>query len=258
MKFSYFKILLALVVFGLCSCEEEYVKPVKIVYQQQAIDSTLDKNAEMNDFIKPYQEKVDKEMKTVLSYSPNSMFKSDSKYNTAIGNMMADAVLEFGNPVFEEKHNLAIDAVLLNYGGIRSGISKGDITVRTAFDIMPFENEVIVVELPYDAVQEMIRYLMDKRTAHPIAGMQIKLNHNYSLAEAFINNEEIKLFDKKDKTFYIATTDYLLQGGDEMNFFAKNKNVYQLDYKFRNLLIDYFGKKEEVNATLDNRFTVGN
>lgn len=258
MKNKFFNLLVVVLFLGLFSCEEEYVKPVKISHQQQAIDSTLAKNADMEEFIKPYREKIDAEMKTVLSYSPKSMFKSDSPYNTAIGNMMADAVLEEANPLFKQRHNLAIDAVLLNYGGIRSGISKGEITVRTAYGIMPFENKVVVVELPYKAAQEMIKYLMKKRTAHPISGIQIKLNHNYSFKEAFINNEAIHLEDKKNKSFYIATSDYLLQGGDEMDFFANNTEVFHLDYKLRNLFIDYFKKKDEINPTQDNRFTVGN
>ena len=257
MKIKSFQFVLALLSIALFACEDEYIKPVKIVYQQQAIDSSLSLDEDLNNYIQPYREKIDAEMQTVLSYTPNSMFKTDSKYNTAIGNMMADAVLEEANPLFKQKHNLEIDAVLLNFGGIRSGISKGDITVKTAYDIMPFENEVIIVELPYEAVQEMIKYLIDKKTAHPIAGIQIKLNHNYSLESAFINGEEIKLYDKKDKSFYIATSDYLLQGGDNMDFFAKNKKVFQLDYKLRNLFIDYFEKKDEIDAKQDNRFTAG-
>jgi 5'-nucleotidase len=257
MKISHFKILFTLLILGFTSCEQEYVKPVKITYQQQAVDSTLIPNTEMEDFIEPYTKKIDSEMKTVLTYASKSMFKSDSNYNTALGNLIADAVLEEANPLFKQKYNLNIDAVLLNYGGIRSGISKGEISVRTAYDIMPFENEIIIVELPYEAVQEMIAYLIDRKTAHPISGMQIKLNHDYSLAEASINNEEINLKDAKKKSFYIATTDYLLQGGDQMEFFAKNNKVYSLNYKFRNLLIDYFTKKDEIDASQDDRFTVG-
>lgn len=248
----------ALMLFAFCllSCEIEYVKPVRVEYHQQTVDSTLVKDAELENFIQPYREKIEGEMKTVLSYSAKNMFKSDTKYNTAIGNLMADAVLEVANPLFQQKHNQRIDAVLLNYGGIRSGINKGEITVRTVFDVMPFENEIVVVELPYEAVQEMMAYLIDRRTAHPIAGMQIQLKHNYSLAKASIQGEEIKLNDKKEKTYFIATSDYLWQGGDGMDFFTKNNNVYPLNYKLRNLLIDYFGKQKEVNPSQDNRFTV--
>lgn len=246
-----------LVLLSILSCEEEYVKPIQINYHKQAIDSTLNSDNELNSFIAPYRDKISSEMQVVLSYAPADMYKSDSKYNTAIGNMMADAVMQEANLIFEKRHGLKIDAVLLNYGGIRSGISKGDITVRTAYDIMPFENEIVVVELSHKTLQEMLKYIIDRRTAHPIAGMTIRLNHDYSLNSAIVNGDEIKLNDTKEKSYYIATSDYLFQGGDGMNFFKDNKQVFGLDYKLRNILIDYFKKQELILSQQDTRFTVG-
>lgn len=258
MKIRFVNILILIISFGMFSCEKEYVKPVKITYEQQDINSSLPANQEIEDFIAPYKKKIESEMQKVLSYAPKSMFKTDSKYNTAIGNLMADAVIEKAGPIFEKRFNLKLDAVLLNYGGIRSGISEGEVSIRTAFDIMPFENQIVVVELPYDAAQDMLRYLIDQKKAHPIAGMNLKLDHDYSLLNAEINGEEIKLNDSKNESFFIATSDYLFQGGDNMEFFTKHKNAYFLDYKIRNLLIDYFDEKEEVVSSKDDRFTIAN
>ena len=36
--------------------------------------------------------------------------------------------------------NSNADFVLLNFGGIRSGLPSGEITIETAYKIMPFEN----------------------------------------------------------------------------------------------------------------------
>ena len=47
---------------------------------------------------------------------------------------MADDVYDEANPVFKSKTAKNIDMVLLNHGGIRSVLSKGNITKRTAFD----------------------------------------------------------------------------------------------------------------------------
>ena len=258
MKTRFANLLIFIISFGIFSCEKEYVKPVKITYEQQDINSSLPANKEIEDFIAPYKKQIESEMETVLSYAPKSMFKTDGEYNTALGNLMADAVFEKAGPVFEQRHQLKLDAVLLNYGGIRSGISEGEISVRTAFDLMPFENQVVVVELPYDAAQDMIKYLINQKKAHPISGMSLKLNHDYSLLNAEINGAEIKLSDNKNESFFIATSDYLFQGGDNMEFFNKHKNAYFLDYKIRNLLIDYFDEKEEIVSSRDDRFTVAN
>ena len=123
------------------------------------------------------------------------MFKSDNPLNTAIGNMMADAVLEMANPVFVKRHKDSIDAVLLNYGGIRSGINKGEITTKTAYNIMPFENMVVIAELDAEAMRELIDYLAKNQVAHPIANMNLTIDSQGKIQNVNINGklvEEIK------------------------------------------------------------------
>ena len=117
------------------------------------IDSTILK------FIEPYKKNIEKDLFTTFAYSPYTLDKKDGELNTAIGNMMADAVLELSNPVFNLKKNKNIDFVLLNYGGIRSIISKGNINEKTAYNLMPFENEVVVTKLIGNDIYKLIDYL---------------------------------------------------------------------------------------------------
>ena len=163
---------------------------------------------------------------------------------------MADAVLEESNPIFESRTGETIDMVLLNHGGIRAILSKGNITTRTAYEIMPFENSVVVTKLKGTYVNELIAYLQKAKRAHPIAGLSIKLGDNYELLEAKIDGENID----ETKTYNVATNDYLYSGGDSMDFFQKSDTLYILDYKIRNVLIDYFTKKDTINPVIDNRF----
>ena len=80
---------------------------------------------------------------SVISYAPETYSKKDGNLNTAIGNLMADAVFSEANPVFNKRTGQNIDFVILNHGGIRSMIPKGNITTRTAYNVMPFENSVV-------------------------------------------------------------------------------------------------------------------
>ena len=62
-----------------------------------------------------------------------------------------------------------IDIVLLNNGGIRSIISKGNISEKTAFELMPFENSIVVLELKWHyQLIKMIDYLRKVKLQHPI------------------------------------------------------------------------------------------
>jgi 2',3'-cyclic-nucleotide 2'-phosphodiesterase (5'-nucleotidase family) len=164
--------------------------------------------------------------------------------------MEADAVMEMLTPVFVSRMKDSLDAVLLNHGGIRATINKGNVTTETGYNIMPFENEAVVVELDAEAMQELFEYLAKAKRAHPIAGLQLILNPDESIHKALIQGKPIDT----SKKYYIATNDYLQQGGDRMNFLAKTDTVISTNYKLRNLFIDYFKKKDTIAPVRDLRF----
>ncbi|WP_246062598.1 5'-nucleotidase C-terminal domain-containing protein [Mesohalobacter halotolerans] len=249
MKNQLIKIITVFCVAILMSCQNQ-PELVKIKGNQIAIDSNLTKETSLEEYIKPYRNAIQKEMNRPLSYTKKAMFKTDHPLNTAIGNMMADAVFEMANPILKTRYKNSIDAVLLNYGGIRSGINKGVITTKTAYNIMPFENMVVVAELDTEAVKDLVNYLVDNQIAHPISNMQLQLKSNGELGDFKVNDKPLN----KNKTYFIATSDYLLQGGDNMDFFKEAKSVYEIDSKLRNLFIDYFKKHDTITATSDQRF----
>ena len=241
-------LLLFITFYSIQSCENNYV----LEGNRIEISSTIKSDKKIEDFITPYKKKIDKQMDDILAYSPKDYDKKDGRLNTAIGNMMADVALKLSNPVYKTRTSKNIDFVLLNHGGIRSMISKGTITPRTAYNVMPFENSMVVCELEGKVVRELIDYLILSKKAHPISGINIVLDNNYNLLDAKINNEEID-----ENTIYsVATTDYLLNGGDRMDFFKKSKKNTILDYKLRNILIDYFKQIDTLSFQIDNRFII--
>ncbi len=248
-KLNIFSLLLCSILLLLYSCKQEGYNTSRVDADLIPINRSIKSDTIITSFITPYKASVDKEMDSVLAYAPNSITKKDSKYNTAIGNLMADAVFELANPVFKSRTGYTFNAVLLNYGGIRSPIYKGDVTTRTAYQVMPFENEVVVVELSGTQMKELFQYLANG-TAHPISNLQVILNTDSSLKKGFIQGHEII----DDETYFIATSDYLQKGGDNMTFFSKPVSLLTLDYKVRNVLIDYFKKNDTIAPVRDDRF----
>ena len=189
-------------------------------------------------------------MNTPISYSPETYKKNDGELNSTLSNMFADATYEMSNPVFNKMSGKNIDIVLLNNGGIRSIISRGNISEKTAFELMPFENSIVVLELNGLSIIKMIDYLRKVKLQHPISGLQITLNNDYSINEVKINGVDIE----NEKKYYVATTDYLLQGGDKMYFLAETTKTTDINYKMRDVLIDYFKKYDTLKLKSDNRF----
>ncbi len=247
MKQLYYFLLLS-ILFG--SCKNNEYQTARIEGQQIAIKDSISDNGSISEFIAPYKDRIAQEMDSVLAYAPNNLSKTKGELNTAIGNMMADAVMELSNPIFKSRTGKSLDMVILNHGGIRSPINQGEITTETAFQLMPFENEVVVAELKGEQIKELINYLIEGQTAHPVSGIELVINDNNEVVYAYVQGETID----DDKVYYVATNDYLYQGGDNMIFFSKAQNVTGLDYKIRNLLIDYFKQKDTINPTVDRRF----
>ena len=214
------------------------------------INDSLQTNLSIDDFIKPFREHINKDLDSILGYSVDTYSKADGDLNTAIGNLMADVIYEEADPVFFKRTGAHIDFVLMNHGGIRSIISKGPISKRTAFELMPFENSIVISKLPGAQVQEMLDYLSKAKRAHPISQLKIVLDKDAHVVESTVNNIPIDF----NKAYYVATNDYLISGGDGMDFFKDSEEVVVLDYKIRNALIDYFMKTDTINPVADDRF----
>ncbi len=215
-----------------------------------SINSGIETIKEVEDIINPYKLNLDKTMNQVLSFSVDNYSKNDGDYNTAIGNLMADAIFELTNPVFKRRTGKNIDMVLLNHGGIRSILPKGNVTTKTAYKLMPFENSVVVVALKGSVVLEMINYLKVSDKAHPISGLELVINADNSYQKIQIGNTDVD----SEKIYFVATNDYLYKGGDQMEFFKKSDTLYELNYKIRNVLLDYFSINDTLNPKIDQRF----
>ena len=233
MRVFYLSILSFCFVIVACETESNQQKyGYNIEINQQVLsDSSIVK------YYQPFKKNLEESlMNTPISYSPETYKKNDGELNSTLSNMFADATYEMSNPVFNKMSGKNIDIVLLNNGGIRSIISKGNISEKTAFELMPFENSIVVLELNGLSIIKMIDYLRKVKLQHPISGLQITLNNDYSVNEVKINGVSIE----NEKKYYVATTDYLLEGGDKMYFLAETTKTTDINYKMRDILIDYF------------------
>ncbi|WP_372766117.1 5'-nucleotidase C-terminal domain-containing protein [Lutibacter sp.] len=245
------KFIISFIIFlALFSCKSQLPQLVKIEGKQTSINEIIASDKIIENTIKPYRDKVEKEMTTVISYTPINLNRTDGDLESSLGNLMADLCYQRANPVFNSRTGKSIDFAMFNYGGIRSGISKGDITNENAFNLMPFENSLVVVELTSEKIKELVDYLISQNKAHPLS-KHINLvitDNGYTLK---INNAALDT----SKTYFVLTSDYLQNGGDNMNFFKNPVNLYKIDYKVRNAIIDYLKETDTLKVTLDGRFS---
>lgn len=245
---KHFVLFLTFILSVSCAQQQYYV--TKIEGKKIGISDQNKEVAAIEDFIKPYREHIDKDLNTVLAYAPQTLDKS-GQWQSTIGNLLADVTLQKTNFVFNSREKKNIDICLLNHGGIRSIIPKGNVTARTAFEVMPFENTSIVVALKGEQILEMANYIISEKKPHPLSGMTFVIDKNNLAKNILIQGKELD----NNATYYVVTSDYLSNGGDKMDFFKKGIALYDLDYKLRNILIDYFKEVDTIPVITDVRIT---
>lgn len=241
-----------LTLFFIFSCSQKNYNLTKIEGKQLPITERGSETPEIENFIKPYRDHINRDLDSILAYSPETLDKSTGKWQTTIGNLMADVCLQRGNLVFKTREKKDIDLCLLNHGGIRAILPKGNVTTRTAYEIMPFENSLIVVALSGNQILEIASYIIKEKKPQPLSGMTFTISKDNTAKNILIQGKPIDV----SKTYYVVTNDYLANGGDNMSFFLKATQKFDLNYKIRNVLIDYFKEVDTIPVKTDVRITV--
>ena len=235
--------VLFLTFISIISCNEQKNYITKIEGKKISVSDNKGQVAEIENFIKPYRDHIDKDLSTVLAFAPETLDKS-GEWQSNLGCLLADITLEKGNIVYKKRENKLIDICLLNHGGIRSILPKGDVTARTAFQIMPFENSLFVIELKGEQILEMVNYIISEKKPHPLSGLTFVIGKNNVPKNILVQGKPLE----NNKIYSVGTSDYLSNGGDNMNFFKNNVGSHDLNYKLRNILIDYFTDVDTISV----------
>ncbi len=200
----------------------------------------------VTNLINVYKDSIDLKLDNVIGFSKGLYTKDDysnTKFNSSLGNLIADIIYKQADSVFYKSFGNNIDFVLQNHGGIRSSLLEGEIKLTDAYKILPFENEIVVLEISKEVFDEMVLFLSNEKFPHPISGFSIMDDKALIYREKSLNDK-----------FFLATNDYLLSGGDNMFFLEKNSRVFNLGYSLRDAFIDYTINEEDIESKVDNRF----
>ena len=203
----------------------------EVIGIQAGVDSTI------LAIINPYQVKIEDQMNEVLTYTKHDLEKG--KPQSTIGNFVTDLCLNYADA----------HICVMNNGGLRTTISKGEITRGKLYELMPFENELVVLELNKDDYIGLLNYI-GSRGGEPFSGITIAINKDgkilsYSWPVNFEKGEKVR----------VLTSDYLANGGDEMSFFHE-KEQQKVGLKLRDAIIDYCSKTDTIDVQLDNRIKI--
>ena len=237
----------------LVGCSQKY-QITKIEGKQIKVTAKSTDNSSIENYILPYRTRINQDLDSVLAYCPETLDKSTDMLQTKIGDFLADITLAKTKVLFKKREDKTIDVCLLNHGGIRAILPKGNVTTRTAFEIMPFENTALVLELKGEQLADIANHIVLEKKPHPISGITFTIDAQNKVKNIKVNQQDLQL----NKTYYVVTNDYLANGGDNMVFFKKATKTFDLNYKLRNILIDYFKDVDTIPTTFEIKITKEN
>ncbi len=240
-------LILFLAGINFVSCKSHY-QLVKANRTEYSISNQLNADSAILKDYQPYKQQLDAQMNAVIGRSTQELTKSNEP-ESLLGNFFSDAVL-----VEAKKIDPNIDFTMPSTkGGLRNILPKGDIRLTNVFELMPFENELVVLKLNGTDTQSFLTAIAASG-GQPEAGLKMQII-NKKPENVLIAG---KPFDP-NKSYTILTSDYVADGGDHINGLQNPQEKKVLGLKIRDALINYIktqtAEGKPVNAELDGRIT---
>lgn len=167
---------------------------------------------------------------------------STKKDGQRLSALLAKMLYDEGNAFCNKYHYPNVDFAFMGRGSVRRSYLYKNITVGDIYEVMPFENELVILAVSGRVVQQLIaRYVKDAgRRMHPIYGLDLYWKEG-RFVKALLRGKEIK----PNKDYYIALPNYLANGGDGMAFFKEGTPV-NTRLKLRDVFLKHFSLLSEI------------
>ena len=231
---------------GNASCSRHFVPRGQALYTTLQIDSTIIDNPDYVRLYEPYKKQLEIEMDRVVGHAAIDLTKSGEDPETRLGNFFADALLAEARKRIPDA-----DFSFGTKGGLRTELPRGPITIGRLFELMPFENEIVVLEISGKDVQALARFIAADG-GQPVSGIRMEIDQG-NATDIRIDGNPIDT----SRNYKLVTYDYLANGGDHVRGLGRPLNRIDLGIKVREALIDYISeaarKGDRINTQLDGR-----
>lgn len=194
--------------------------------------------------VKPYSDSIVHDMSQLVTVSATPLIKG--KPESKLTNLVADILLESGiKYCTSKKPDVRPDVSYVNYGGLRASLPQGEITVGKIFELMPFENEVVLIKVSGESILRMAERIAG-RGGEGIAGMKLGIR-NGKVATLLIRGN---LVDPSG-SYWLVTNDYIASGGDQMGMFSDVADRINTNLKIRDVLIETLRERYKRDGMID-------
>ena len=228
------------------SAAQKY-KVAKVERTRILIDQRWDAkpDAEAAQFIAPYKNKVDSIMGPVVGTIAHDMTRH--RPESELSNLLCD-ILVWGGRQFNEQPVFSV----YNMGGIRADFAKGDINVGDVSEVAPFENKICFLTLKGDKVLELFQQIAHRGGEGLSHAVRMVITKDGKLESVTLNGEPVD----PEKSYRIATLDYLAEGNDQLVAFKSGTDVFapkQKENNVRYIIMNYFREMKAQGKVVESK-----
>lgn len=162
---------------------------------------------------------------------------------TNLGNFVTDIM----------RRSSGADIALLNAGSLRASIDEGPITLEEVFRAMPYENEIVIVELTGREIEQILRRAVsgaredeDGGFLH-VSGLRFRIRAGRPV-EIRADGHPLD----PENMYRVAVTDFMASGGDGYAL-LKAKEAHRTGSPLRELIVDTIRDLGRVSASKEDR-----
>ena len=183
-----------------------------------AASQTLQPDPEIAAIVESRRAEAEKYTSRVVGTIKNDL--DNPRDECGLGNMITDGILEYGR-----QQGWRTDVAFYNAAGVRAPLKAGPVTYGQLYQVLPFENTIVNVDLTGAQLKEVLEDASGRAGRLQIGGgkwvYRFLNNPSERVLEATIGGAPLDLA----RLYHVATIDYLLLGGDGHTWFGKGTNV---------------------------------
>jgi len=226
---------------------------------ESLVDASIADDKAVDKMLEAYSPKV-RALDTVIGTVKGELQKGGMGAGS-LGNFVSDAMRAEASRALKRPVDLAV----VNGGGLRrSNLVDGDLRARDIFELLPFENALVMVDLNGEQLMSLLAFVTSIRDAQSGARINYRIN-----ADKKAELESARIFDQQyhdlpitpTMTYTIVTIDYLInRGGGSYAVLHEGKNIRPLGITLRDAIMNHVKAEtaagRPIRSDLDGRFVL--
>lgn len=203
----------------------------KYRYEMVRLDSTYDAKIDpkLAKYVGKKRHQMEKQMMVVVAHTDEEL--ESYAPESPLSNFLTDLLLNEASKYVKDPTFDNLDLSMLNFGGIRTTMPKGDVTVGDLYRISPFDNYLAFVVLKGSELRKALGRFTDQFNA-PYAGATLVYANNKP-SQILVQGKPID----DNHLYTLVTLNFISDGGDHLLENIQFEKIEYTTVTFRDFLI---------------------